>query len=203
LLAALTAGPAIVLANALVFGPAVGLVGGLVGGLVRGLSTNQLDEHIRLRTNQGIWRSAGNGLAYGVVGGLTVGLVGGLVIGLATVLANALVGQLANALAFGLFFGLIGLIVGLGVGLLGGLGVGGLGAFLRHFTLRFWLWRADSFPWNLVPFLDEAAERLLLRKVGGGYIFVHRLLLEYFASLDSPPTLDEARAQKQQDLPIS
>jgi hypothetical protein len=36
----------------------------------------------------------------------------------------------------------------------------------------------------VVAFLDEAAERLLLRKVGGGYIFVHRLLLEYFASLE-------------------
>ena len=31
-----------------------------------------------------------------------------------------------------------------------------------------------------------AAERILLRKVGGGYIFVHRLLLDYFVSLDAP-----------------
>ncbi len=34
-----------------------------------------------------------------------------------------------------------------------------------------------------IPFLDEAAERLLLRKVGGSYIFVHRMLLDYFAEL--------------------
>ena len=27
-------------------------------------------------------------------------------------------------------------------------------------------------------------ERILLRKVGGGYIFVHRMLLEYFAELE-------------------
>jgi hypothetical protein len=33
------------------------------------------------------------------------------------------------------------------------------------------------------PFLDEAADRLLLRKVGGGYVFVHRLLLDHFADL--------------------
>ncbi len=38
-------------------------------------------------------------------------------------------------------------------------------------------------PWRYARFLDYAAERLFLRKVGGGYIFVHRLLLEYFASL--------------------
>ena len=35
-----------------------------------------------------------------------------------------------------------------------------------------------------MAFLNSCAERILLRKVGGGYIFVHRLLLEYFASLD-------------------
>ena len=57
-------------------------------------------------------------------------------------------------------------------------------------------WRAGSIPWNYPRFLDYAAERILLRKVGGGYIFVHRLLLEYFTSLDSTPALDETRAQK-------
>jgi len=30
--------------------------------------------------------------------------------------------------------------------------------------------------------LDYAAERILLRKVGGGYIFTHRMLMEYFAA---------------------
>ena len=43
-------------------------------------------------------------------------------------------------------------------------------------------------PWNVVPFLDYATERIFLRKVGGGYIFVHRLLLEYFASLKQNET---------------
>ena len=43
----------------------------------------------------------------------------------------------------------------------------------------------DSVPWHYAQFLDYAAEHILLRKVGGGYIFVHRLLLEYFASLDN------------------
>jgi hypothetical protein len=33
-----------------------------------------------------------------------------------------------------------------------------------------------------VDFLDYAAERIFLRKVGGGYIFIHRLLQEYFAA---------------------
>ena len=38
-------------------------------------------------------------------------------------------------------------------------------------------------PWNYAAFLDYAAGRVFLRKVGGGYIFVHRMLLEYFAAL--------------------
>ena len=37
-------------------------------------------------------------------------------------------------------------------------------------------------PGVTYPFLDYAAERLFLRKVGSGYLFVHRLLLEYFAA---------------------
>jgi hypothetical protein len=78
-----------------------------------------------------------------------------------------------------LYFGLpFGLVAGLPFGL-----VFGLGATVQHYILRFWLWRADSLPWNLVAFLDEAAERLLLRKAGGSYIFIHRLLLDYLASL--------------------
>jgi hypothetical protein len=40
-------------------------------------------------------------------------------------------------------------------------------------------------PWNYARFLDHASEHMFLRKVGGGYIFVHRLLLEHFAALDS------------------
>jgi hypothetical protein len=38
-----------------------------------------------------------------------------------------------------------------------------------------------------VSFLDYAAERMFLRKVGGGYIFVHRLLQDYFAALEDDP----------------
>jgi hypothetical protein len=50
-------------------------------------------------------------------------------------------------------------------------------------------------PWNYPRFLDYAAERILLRKVGGGYIFVHRLLLEYFAALDAMSNSDEVTIQ--------
>ncbi len=170
------------LIDGLIDGLKVGLVTGLVAMLVAGFSTSQLDDRLRSHPNQGIWRSARNGL----------------VVGLSVYLA-ALVAVLVTEPGGGLFFGqVLGLPVGLVVML-----VFGLGTFFQHFALRFWLWRTGSLPWNLVALLDEAAERLLLRKVGGGYIFVHRLLLEYFASLDTTPTPDAARAKKEQAEPAS
>lgn len=53
---------------------------------------------------------------------------------------------------------------------------------LLHIALRFQLTLSRILPWNLARFLDHAAEHILLRKVGGGYIFIHRMLLEHFAS---------------------
>lgn len=54
---------------------------------------------------------------------------------------------------------------------------------VRHIALRSVLTLTGHMPWRYARFLDYAAERIFLRKVGGGYIFVHRLLMEYFASL--------------------
>lgn len=79
-------------------------------------------------------------------------------------------------LSFGLFFGLI---AALGIGL----AYGGY-AVLSHLALRLVLWRHGDAPLRYVSFLDYATDRVFLRKVGGGYIFVHRYLMEYFATQD-------------------
>jgi hypothetical protein len=102
--------------------------------------------------------------------GLLAGLGGGLSVGLAL--------GLVDGLLVGLIVGLIG---GSVVGLLGGL-YAGSEACLRHAVLRLWLIRDGSTPWSYVRFLDHAADRILLRKVGGGYAFIHRMLLDYFAA---------------------
>ncbi len=117
-----------------------------------------------------------------MVGGLGGGLVGGLVGGL----AFGLTVGLDDGLAFGLT---VGLVAGLVAGPIFGLLYGGA-TVLQHYTLRWMLSRNGSLPFrDLIPFLDYCAERIFLRKVGGGYIFVHRLLMEHFASLaDKPPT---------------
>jgi len=149
-----------ILSNGLFFGLLSWLFFGLLGWLFFGLSTNQLIDRAHPSPNEGIRLSGRSGLLIGILAGLRDGLFGGLVFG-----------------------PIYGLLAGPATGLLFGLREG-LDAFVQHFVLRFWLWRTNCLPWNLVPFLDEAAERLLLRKVGGSYIFVHRLLLNYFTSLE-------------------
>lgn len=79
--------------------------------------------------------------------------------------------------AVSVFF-LVGMIVGaIAWGRLGGLD------FLAHYCLRFVLRRCGYIPRDYVRFLNYAATELgFLQKVGGGYVFMHRYLLEYFAS---------------------
>ena len=141
------------------------LIGLLVGGLVTGFSGNQLTERQTLSPNEGIHRSLKNG-ALLFAGCLLVGpLLGGLV---GSIFGNPLGGLR------------VGLVAGLIAGLIDGLSVG-LGAGARHYILRFWLSRSSIFPWRATLFLEDATARMILRRVGGGYSFVHRLLLDYFA----------------------
>lgn len=170
------------LAFALVVGLVIGLVGSLVVGLGSGLSIGMLEKSYHLLPNQCIWRSARNGLVFGLVfglvGGLLVGLVGGLLVrlvgGPVGELVGGPVGSLTSGVTSGIFFGLFG-------GLLVGLVNGGI-AFLQHSVLRLLLWHSKSAPLRYIYFLDYAARCILLRKIGGGYIFIHHLLLDYFAS---------------------
>jgi len=61
----------------------------------------------------------------------------------------------------------------------------GGGTVVWHYALRDVLYRAGAIPRNYARFLDYASALIFLRKVGGGYIFVHRYLLEYFAGLEN------------------
>ncbi len=131
----------------------------IVSPLYGGVS--QVEIGTRMGSNQSIWRSATGP----VMGGLLGGLIFGLIIGLG--------GGLRPGLTLGLIFGLVFWLI-----------EGGF-AFIQHFILRLILYHNGYIPWNLIPFLDYCVERIFLRKVGGGYIFIHRHLMEYFASLTS------------------
>jgi energy-coupling factor transporter ATP-binding protein EcfA2 len=149
------------LLGGLFFGLIGGLFFGLIGGLSAGLSAGQVDR--TAYPGQRLVLSAKNFLFVIVVFGLFFGLPFGLFFGL----------------PFGLFFGLP---FGLSVGLIAGLVFGG--EFLvKHYAFHSLLARNNLLPWRLVPFLDHCVDLIFLRRVGGGYIFVHRLLMEHFAEM--------------------
>jgi hypothetical protein len=96
-----------------------------------------------------------------------------MVSGLGSICGGLAVGQLE----FGLIYGMSSAAL---VGLFGAIVSGGY-ACLSHFTLRLVLWHSGRLPWELAAFLDDAAQRVLLRRAGGGYTFIHRLLAEHIA----------------------
>lgn len=57
------------------------------------------------------------------------------------------------------------------------------GPHTQYVLLRLFLAHSRCAPLRLVQFLDFCSNRILLRNVGSGYLFIHRLLLEYFAAL--------------------
>jgi hypothetical protein len=160
------------LVTGLIAALAGGVIGGVIGGLhlllKSGLTVGKIET--RDGPNQGIHRSARNALV--------VGLITCAVSGFVLWLTAWLIGEKGFGLPVA--EGGIGLVGGLVVGLLVALNAGGR-ATLEHFVLRLMLVRNRSIPWNYARFLDHAADRILLRKVGGGYIFIHRTLMEYFA----------------------
>ncbi|ABW33030.1 conserved hypothetical protein (plasmid) [Acaryochloris marina MBIC11017] len=147
------------LIEGLILGLRYGLILGLLSVVIGGLRGPDMLN--TFQPNQGIWKSAINALNFGANFGVILGVILG-------VIEKSLLSGVFFGVSAGLFFGLIG---------------GGT-TCLRHFTLRLMLYRMGHIPWNYARFLDYAADRLFLQKVGGGYIFVHRMLLEHFASME-------------------
>jgi hypothetical protein len=159
------------LADALYVGLTLGLIAGFTGGF-----TGKLRED-KTQPNQGIILTLKNGLFIGFCTALIVVMIIGLIEELnydpAAVLTDRPRMGLTLWLTAGLFFGMI---VGLNRG---------LGAVIKHYALRLVLWRSGRMPLMLIPFLDYCARLILLKKVGSGYIFIHRMLLEHFAKLEN------------------
>jgi hypothetical protein len=178
-----------------------GLIGGLIGGLL-GAQLGGLNYGLICGLILWMLVALTNGLMGGFTDRIKVGkaspnqgiklsLKNSLVVFLIT---SSLIGSVI-ALVFGSIFGSIfGLVFGLLPSLFGGLIVGLVGgqivalnrggsAVIKHYALRLILWLSGSTPFTFVKFLDHCAKLIFLKKVGGGYIFIHRMLLDYFAEL--------------------
>jgi hypothetical protein len=136
------------------------LILGLGGIILGGLRGRRVEA--KSRPNQGIVLSFRNSFIAACLSGVLIGLVTWLV-------HSPQYALFASALTF--------IIAG---SLLGGTNV------VKHFLVRILLWIHGDIPWRYVKFLDYVASLTFLRKVGGSYIFMHRLLQNYFASLPGP-----------------
>ena len=127
------------------------LAGFILGGLT-GSSTAA-----KSRPNQGVWLSLKNAGYAAIFVAVPLALLTGLIRDPLYALIISLLSALIAAALFG------------------------AGVFFKHFLLRGLLRIQHSLPWRYSRFLDHAAQLVFLRKVGGGYIFMHRLLQQYFA----------------------
>src|SRR5262249_201287 len=152
------------------------------GGLQRGI----LDT--KGVPNLGIKLTIRNALVVGGIGlavfGLLVEILWGLNFGLGDFLEKGLLTWKVNfQLSLGLREGLTGaLFFGTLYGLSAFLWCGGQDV-IQHYPLRVILYWRGHTPLRYANFLDYAARLVFLQKVGGGYIFIHRLLLEHFAAM--------------------
>jgi hypothetical protein len=137
-----------------------GLGTGLIFILLRGLTGSGIETSTT--PNQGIWQSVKNTMVFMLIGIIALGPM------------SILVGSRI----------LVGMTIGILFGLLSPAGI----ACIQHLTLRLVLYCNGYIPWNYAHFLDYATQLIFLQKVGGGYIFIHRLLLEHFAGFSTEPT---------------
>ena len=176
------------------YGPRSGLSVGLscglsywcLLGLFQGIAQEQIENQDRRIANQGMRRSLHNSLMMGLIGGVMFGIIGVLhywfIVNLNKVLGYApqvpLISGLRSVVSYGLFLTISGALL---IFLL----TGGV-AVLRHYVMRLLLWRSHTFPGAASQFLDDASARFLLRRVGGGYSFAHRLLQDHFVAACEP-----------------
>ncbi len=178
----------------------LGVALGIIIMLMRGFTKNELDRKQKaIKPNQGIRNSLSNSLRLGLSSGMLVGLVifffysyvmhavfrVGYINDIPT--NSDVVYGVGDAVTVAYLFWLIN---------------GGF-ATIQHLMLRIRLWKTRYAPWNYPRFLEYAYERILLRRVGGGYVFVHKLLLDYFASLDMVESASRPAEESKQSEAVS
>jgi hypothetical protein len=138
--------------------------------------------------NEGIHTATQNWLTVWLVVGLLNGIIGGLAYSMAHILVLVTSGSWTyDDVLYRFIDWIINLFGWIMLSLIGGLFLGtyyGGRAVLQHITLRYLFERNGTLPFSdrdLIALLDHAASLLFLRRVGGGWIFIHRMLLDHLA----------------------
>ncbi len=142
--------------------------GGTVGAIETGLRPGDL--RLRMAPGQGVVQS----LRTGVTAMRGVILLAGVLMGATLIITGLLNGSSILDVAIPWMLWTL-MYLGLGYAL-----AFGLLAYLQHGRLRRLLHDRGHIAEDYPAFLNQTAERNLLRKVGGGYTYVHALLLQYF-----------------------
>lgn len=151
------------------------LLGGMCGGWIN-MPGNMLSSGLRILVILGLIGGLGAGGAIRSRATICTYLNQGIkfltqkpiFFGLTGVLIGTLTFEMMDMLTFGLSYGLL-FYVG--------------NVYIQRITTHFLMYLFDCAPLNYARFLNYCYERIFLQKVGGGYIFIHRMLLEHFASL--------------------
>ena len=144
------------------------LVLGLFPAFIKGIRTGTVD--LKIKPNQGILLSARNSLVVGAIAWLVICIIDILVL---TITNKPTFENVLYDLRKSLFLALL-LCAWYGRDV------------IHHYVLRLVLWAGGYTPLRLVRFLNQGVKLVFLQKVGGGYIFIHRLVMEHFASLKEP-----------------
>jgi hypothetical protein len=145
------------------------LIGGWLGFFWGGIIQGQLPSDLKITPNQGIHHA----------------------------IKNILQVILPFSVGFGIYLTINyslydGLATGMGALLGGGIIFGGLVPIIQHYYVRFLLFANQGLPLNIVTLLNQATQLFLQRRVGGGYKFIHRLVLEHVANKFDPAKEQQA-----------
>lgn len=147
-----------------IFGPTQGLAFGVALMLVLALSFGYQGVEVDIKTypNQGIWESGWNALLI--------------------LLLSGIIGMLCfSTIYWGHELRVVNGILGLTTAVVSL--VFGAMPLMQHLSLRLVLKRRGLAPLWLVEFLETASALHLVRRVGGGYMFLHEYLRAYFRAL--------------------
>jgi hypothetical protein len=151
------------------------IAGATIGMAIWGLTPASRQD--KIRPNEGIRMSLWNGLKFGVTLGV---LISGLLV-LVIIAIGEAGGTIGFLMALMASIKPVCTILLLGIVILVSFRYGLLDV-IHHWILRLLLYWRNVLPFRAVKFLNYSCDLIFLQRVGGGYIFIHRLILDYFAS---------------------